>query len=340
MDMDIQKTGRLMRKAIAHTLVLLMLWLGGVAHAGTVTYVYTDPQGTPLAEADAAGNITATFDYAPYGSQALGTAPNGPGYTGHVNDPDTGLVYMQARYYDPQVGRFISVDPVGPAAGDPFNFNRFAYANNSPSVNIDPDGRCTGSHIEDSSGNCVSTGTTTTMVTATSVTAIRAFSSGGAAFIQYADGATVKRTGSRPWRDNNPGDLRKGSNKSASSRLALGWDHSPTGPHDQVTAKQPFGIFATATVGDRALRETLLSVYGSNSIGEAIQHFAPSVDANNPARYATFITARTGAAPEASINSLTPGQLNGAIEAIKAEEGFNNGGSSQIYDYGLGPFSQ
>lgn len=31
--------------------------------AGKVTYIYTDPQGTPLAEADASGNITATFDY-------------------------------------------------------------------------------------------------------------------------------------------------------------------------------------------------------------------------------------------------------------------------------------
>ena len=150
--MDSQTTGRLMPKTIARSLVLLMLWLGGVAHAGTVTYVYTDPQGTPLAEADANGNITATFDYAPYGSQALGTAPSGPGYTGHVNDPDTGLVYMQARYYDPVVGRFISTDPVGPAAGNPFNFNRFAYANNSPAVNIDPDGRCTGSLFCDGSG--------------------------------------------------------------------------------------------------------------------------------------------------------------------------------------------
>ena len=91
----------------------MLLWLGcalgGLAHAGTVTYVYTDPQGTPLAEADASGNVTATFDYAPYGGQALGTPPSGPGYTGHVNDPESGLVYMQARYYDPVVGRFLSV---------------------------------------------------------------------------------------------------------------------------------------------------------------------------------------------------------------------------------------
>ena len=110
---------------------LLLLLSCSVLHA-QVTYVYTDPQGTPLAEADAHGNITATYDYAPYGNQALGTPPNGPGYTGHVNDPDTGLVYMQARYYDPSTGRLLSVDPVQPAAGNSFNFNRYDYANNNP----------------------------------------------------------------------------------------------------------------------------------------------------------------------------------------------------------------
>ena len=125
-------------------LLLLALWLlVATAHAGTVTYVYTDPQGTPLAEANASGTITARFDYAPYGQSvtSMGAAPNGPGYTGHVNDPDTGLVYMQARYYDPEVGRFLSVDPVTPTAGNAFNFGRYTYGNNDPIQNIDPDGR-------------------------------------------------------------------------------------------------------------------------------------------------------------------------------------------------------
>jgi RHS repeat-associated protein len=122
--------------------VLTLALTGWVkAYAGTVTYYYTDPQGTPLAEADAQGNITATFDYRPYGAQALGTPPKGPGYTGHVNDPDTGLVYMQARYYDPVVGRFLSKDPVGPSAGNASNFTRYTYASNNPILNVDPDGR-------------------------------------------------------------------------------------------------------------------------------------------------------------------------------------------------------
>jgi RHS repeat-associated protein len=130
---------RLIRIVLLGLLLVTTAWTS--AHAGTVTYYYTDPQGTPLAEADAQGNITATFDYRPYGSQALGTPPKGPGYTGHVNDPDTGLVYMQARYYDPVVGRFLSADPVPPEAGNAFNLGRYSYANNNPLRFIDPDGK-------------------------------------------------------------------------------------------------------------------------------------------------------------------------------------------------------
>ncbi|MEI7038256.1 RHS repeat-associated core domain-containing protein [Fulvimonas yonginensis] len=122
-------------------LLLAAVVLFGVAEAGTVTYVYTDPQGTPLAEADANGNITATFDYRPYGAQALGAPKDGPGYTGHVNDAASGFVYMQARYYDPEVGRFLSVDPVAAYEKPISNFNRYVYALDNPSRFTDPDGR-------------------------------------------------------------------------------------------------------------------------------------------------------------------------------------------------------
>ncbi|PYE30040.1 RHS repeat-associated protein [Idiomarina fontislapidosi] len=67
------------------------------------------------------------------------------GYTGHVGD-NTGLVYMQARYYDPVIGRFYSNDPVGAiahlgTANGIHGFNRYAYANNNPFKFVDPDGR-------------------------------------------------------------------------------------------------------------------------------------------------------------------------------------------------------
>jgi RHS repeat-associated protein len=123
---------------------MLMMLLSSVLHAqqqGTVTYFYTDPQGTPLAEADAHGNIIATYDYTPYGTTAVGTPPKGPGYTGHVNDPETNLVYMQARYYDPVTGHFLSVDPEALVPGDVFKWDRYGYANANPIRNIDPNGK-------------------------------------------------------------------------------------------------------------------------------------------------------------------------------------------------------
>jgi RHS repeat-associated protein len=136
--------GKGMTRRTRKLFAALLLWLVAAVVANatdTVTYVYTDPQGTPLAEADASGNITATFDYTPYGTVALGVSPNGPGYTGHVNDPETNLVYMQARYYDAATGHFISTDPIGPTAGNTFGFNRYAYVNDNPIIGIDPTGK-------------------------------------------------------------------------------------------------------------------------------------------------------------------------------------------------------
>jgi RHS repeat-associated protein len=58
-----------------------------------------------------------------------------------VNDADTGLTYMQQRYYDPVAGRFLSIDPVTTDANTGGSFNRYVYANNSPYKYVDPDGR-------------------------------------------------------------------------------------------------------------------------------------------------------------------------------------------------------
>ena len=57
---------------------------------------------------------------------------------------------MQARYYDPVIGRFLSIDPVTfMDVGHPGAFNRYAYSLNDPVNWTDPTGMCRGSHCAD-----------------------------------------------------------------------------------------------------------------------------------------------------------------------------------------------
>ena len=56
-------------------------------------------------------------------------------------DNQTGLSYMGARYYDPVIGRFMGVDPVGFQENNIHSFNRYAYANNNPYKFVDPSGK-------------------------------------------------------------------------------------------------------------------------------------------------------------------------------------------------------
>lgn len=107
----------------------------------TIRYQHTDALGSPVAETDIGGVVTKRNTYTPYGEAYGATNIDGTGYTGHVMDRATGLTYMQQRYYDPQIGRFLSVDPVTTDTKAGGNFNRYWYANNNPYRNIDSDGR-------------------------------------------------------------------------------------------------------------------------------------------------------------------------------------------------------
>ncbi len=62
------------------------------------------------------------------------------GYTGHEMDAESGLINMNARLYDPVLGRFISADTVIPSPGNMQGFNRYAYVNNNPLMYVDPSG--------------------------------------------------------------------------------------------------------------------------------------------------------------------------------------------------------
>lgn len=125
--------------------------------AVTINYLHTDALGSPIAKTNASKVDFEPTKYEPFG---LMLRPNDDrvGFTGHVMDSASGLTYMQQRYYDPQIGRFLSVDPVTADETTGDNFNRYWYANNNPYNFTDPDGRqsrrdkeeVTGSHIRGS----------------------------------------------------------------------------------------------------------------------------------------------------------------------------------------------
>lgn len=107
----------------------------------SVGFLHTDPLGSPIAKTDATGAVVETSEYEPYGLLLNRANDDRAGYTGHVQDSATGLTYMQQRYYDPSIGRFLSVDPVTADTVSGWNFNRYNYAANNPYKFTDPDGR-------------------------------------------------------------------------------------------------------------------------------------------------------------------------------------------------------
>ncbi len=128
--------------------------LGGSQAANLLTggmdeyFVRTDPAwsqhylpdalGSSVALADSSGAVLTQYTYEPFGQTTVAgaAAPQSFQYTGREND-GTGLYYYRARYYSPNLGRFISEDPARFLAGD---FNLYSYIGNSPMNGTDPSG--------------------------------------------------------------------------------------------------------------------------------------------------------------------------------------------------------
>jgi RHS repeat-associated protein len=105
--------------------------------AGTMAaYFAVNHLGTTSALTDASGDITATLDYDSFGKVTSGAATTRYTYSGREIDPETALMYYRARFFDPQVGRFISEDPIGLSGG----MNLFTYVANNPVSFTDPSG--------------------------------------------------------------------------------------------------------------------------------------------------------------------------------------------------------
>ena len=144
--------GKLMRMTWGANTIDFFYDANGAPYAmkynGTVYYYVTNLQGDVMRIVNASGTVMASYDYDPYGKvvSATGTLANvNPlRYRGYVYDQETGLCYVSSRYYDPEIGRFISADTTNVLTATPMGLtdkNLYAYCDNNPVVRVDRGGQ-------------------------------------------------------------------------------------------------------------------------------------------------------------------------------------------------------
>ena len=109
---------------------------------GDIIAIYTE-NGTKIGSYtyDAWGNCTVSTESGTTTIQKRIVRTLNPfRYRGYYYDTDTGLYYLQSRYYNPQWGRFLNADGYVNANGDLIGFNMYAYCSNSPVFYTDPTG--------------------------------------------------------------------------------------------------------------------------------------------------------------------------------------------------------
>ena len=90
---------------------------------------------------DTTGQIDTNYAYDPFGVPAMGGEVYNPyQYTGEAWDAEVGLLYLRARYYQPEMGRFVTKDPWAGDVWRPSTLNRYVYVRDDPVSKADPSG--------------------------------------------------------------------------------------------------------------------------------------------------------------------------------------------------------
>lgn len=107
-------------------------------------YYHFDQGGNTLALTDDRGVVTDRYAYEPFGNTTVqGSSHNPFRFVGEhgVMDDGNGLLHMRARYYRPDLRRFVSLDALNGQVTDPMTLNRYQYVSGNPMVGVDPSGK-------------------------------------------------------------------------------------------------------------------------------------------------------------------------------------------------------
>lgn len=111
---------------------------------GQRTWEVHDALGSVRQVLNDQGSAFATQQHDAWGVPSTVSARASFGFTGEVQDARSGLVYLRARWYDANDGRFVSRDPYAGVASVPSSQHPYQYALNNPVLQTDPSGRCVG----------------------------------------------------------------------------------------------------------------------------------------------------------------------------------------------------
>ena len=111
----------------------------------TLYYYVLNAQGDVVRIVNSSRSVVASYTYDPWGKiiSSSGTLAdiNPLRYRGYYYDAETGFYYLQSRYYDPEIGRFINADSYASTdATGLLSTNMFAYCENNPVMRVDPTG--------------------------------------------------------------------------------------------------------------------------------------------------------------------------------------------------------
>jgi RHS repeat-associated protein len=115
--------------------------------SGTTTFHHTDHTSVRVSTdgttgSSTYGKVVGEQGHYPYGEAwYLSNTTTKKLFTTYERDPETGLDYAMARFYDSRVGRFCSVDPVEGSPIDPQTWNRYTYTRDEPIGMVDPSGK-------------------------------------------------------------------------------------------------------------------------------------------------------------------------------------------------------
>jgi RHS repeat-associated protein len=121
-----------------------------MSYNGTMYYYVKDLQGDIVKIINKNGTVYGTYTYDSWGNIVSSTGDSSVSrlnplrYRGYVYDNDTKLYYLQSRYYDPAIGRFVNPDVYFDTdTGTLLSTNMYSYCENNPIISRDLDGRCT-----------------------------------------------------------------------------------------------------------------------------------------------------------------------------------------------------